>query len=183
MQAQRVAARSGRLWRWLFGVVVAVVVHLQHRRAGNMRRRFLDELRTPAAGFLPWEEMCPDGTPLMTTVSTQGPRVLIDVRRRVGFEIVADAGQHVGELAASSTGIRPFKVGPIKPFSLHRHIGRLAQRGHKTRRRQHFPSSAWGTPSSFRFLAIGLPSLGSVSVSAFLPLRHSREHVLGCGVC
>ena len=40
----RSADRSGRLWRWLFGVVVDVVVQLEHRRAGNMRRRLLDEL-------------------------------------------------------------------------------------------------------------------------------------------
>ena len=42
--AARSVALLSRLWRRLFGVVVDVVVQLEHRRAGNMRRRLLDEL-------------------------------------------------------------------------------------------------------------------------------------------
>jgi len=95
----RSAGRSGRL-RWLgllVGLDCLTIENLQHRRAGNMRRRLLDELRIQPVDLILGQESAAWYALDDDRVDTRTAG-LIDLWRLVCFKIVANSSQDVIEL-------------------------------------------------------------------------------------
>ena len=99
---------------------------------------------------------------------------VVDVGRRIGFEIIANAGQKVGEPCRLFDRDSAVDCGAVQAFSLSRDIGRLAQR--RNMARCGLLRCRRGYLVGFAFPAHALALIGSVILSAFRPLRHVRRH-------